>query len=146
MLSFLWQRKLEMLLKEGILLILYSYLYCYLFNYINLSYFSFYRKCKLPEVIGCIDGTHVAIIRPNQHEEQLSFSICNDCMYLWVSFLDSVYVLNNIKYNLIHMFFRFVMLILILSVLPKPISSILVQGNWQPNRGPLRVLLFSRLL
>ncbi|CAK1547959.1 unnamed protein product [Leptosia nina] len=30
----------------------------------------FYRKFKLPGVLGCIDGTHVAIIRPNQHEER----------------------------------------------------------------------------
>lgn len=30
----------------------------------------FYEKFGIPGVIGCIDGTHVAIVRPNEHEER----------------------------------------------------------------------------
>ncbi|XP_022836890.1 putative nuclease HARBI1, partial [Spodoptera litura] len=30
----------------------------------------FYEKYQMPGVIGCIDGTHVAILRPTEHEER----------------------------------------------------------------------------
>lgn len=33
-------------------------------------YFRFYEKFRIPAVVGCVDGTHVAIIRPNQNEER----------------------------------------------------------------------------
>lgn len=33
-------------------------------------YFRFYEKFRIPAVVGCIDGTHIAIIRPNQNEER----------------------------------------------------------------------------
>ncbi|CAB3221877.1 unnamed protein product [Arctia plantaginis] len=31
---------------------------------------KFYHKFKIPGVLGCIDGTHVAILRPHVHEER----------------------------------------------------------------------------
>ncbi|XP_045536867.1 putative nuclease HARBI1 [Papilio machaon] len=30
----------------------------------------FYEKYDIPGVIGCIDCTHIAIVRPSEHEEQ----------------------------------------------------------------------------
>ncbi|KAL4703627.1 hypothetical protein ACJJTC_007654 [Scirpophaga incertulas] len=30
----------------------------------------FYRQFKIPGVLGCIDGTHVAIVHPKDHEER----------------------------------------------------------------------------
>lgn len=35
----------------------------------NLNYFRFMDKFSFPGIIGCIDGTHVALIRPRDHEE-----------------------------------------------------------------------------
>lgn len=32
-------------------------------------HFRFMEKFHFPGVLGCIDGTHVAIIRPKEHEE-----------------------------------------------------------------------------
>ncbi|XP_041971331.1 putative nuclease HARBI1 [Aricia agestis] len=31
---------------------------------------GFYQKFRIPGVIGCIDGTHIAIVRPSQNEER----------------------------------------------------------------------------
>ncbi|CAG5037667.1 unnamed protein product [Parnassius apollo] len=36
----------------------------------NLIKRKFYDKCGLPAVVGCIDCSHVAIVRPSEHEEQ----------------------------------------------------------------------------
>ncbi|KAL4703688.1 hypothetical protein ACJJTC_005252 [Scirpophaga incertulas] len=33
-------------------------------------YFRFYEKFKIPSTVGCIDGTHVAIVKPSQNEER----------------------------------------------------------------------------
>ncbi|RVE41955.1 hypothetical protein evm_013395 [Chilo suppressalis] len=30
----------------------------------------FYRKFRMPGLMACIDGTHVAILKPNKHEER----------------------------------------------------------------------------
>lgn len=38
-------------------------------NNIN-SCFRFYEKFRIPAVEGCIDGTHIAIIKPAQNEER----------------------------------------------------------------------------
>ncbi|XP_060801919.1 putative nuclease HARBI1 [Amyelois transitella] len=31
---------------------------------------KFYRSTRLPGVLGCVDGTHVAIVTPHEHEER----------------------------------------------------------------------------
>ncbi|XP_037962511.2 putative nuclease HARBI1 [Plutella xylostella] len=36
----------------------------------NLIRAEFYEKFGMPGVLGCVDGTHVAIVRPSQHEER----------------------------------------------------------------------------
>ncbi|RVE41269.1 hypothetical protein evm_014081 [Chilo suppressalis] len=36
----------------------------------NANKLRFYNKFGFPGVIGCIDGTHVAIVRPNEHEDR----------------------------------------------------------------------------
>ncbi|CAG4992876.1 unnamed protein product [Colias eurytheme] len=36
----------------------------------NIIKAKFYQKFKFPGVLGCIDGTHVAILRPHIHEER----------------------------------------------------------------------------
>lgn len=36
----------------------------------SIFYFRFYEKYRIPGVVGCIDCTHVAIVKPTEHEER----------------------------------------------------------------------------
>ncbi|KAJ8720661.1 hypothetical protein PYW08_006126 [Mythimna loreyi] len=36
----------------------------------NSTKLRFYEKFGIPDVIGCIDGTHIAIVKPNEHEDR----------------------------------------------------------------------------
>lgn len=71
------------LLKFGDFIIISQYFYGHLCTIYSTSYYTilliktcitiifsrFVEKFGFPGVIGCIDGTHVAIVRPNDHEE-----------------------------------------------------------------------------
>ncbi|KAJ8728924.1 hypothetical protein PYW07_006620 [Mythimna separata] len=36
----------------------------------NTNKLRFYEKFGIPDVVGCIDGTHIAIVKPNQNEDR----------------------------------------------------------------------------
>lgn len=67
----------------------------------------FYEKCRIPNITGCVDGTHIRIIGPNREIRHLYYNRkgYHSVNAMIVRIL--IFEINNYKFIHIYTFLRF---------------------------------------